>query len=59
MGSFTDYRARAAKLRQQANSAHGEKIRAELTYLAERFEKLALSPPSVKERQTDTRSHQP
>jgi len=58
MGSFTDYRARAAKLRQQADSARGEKIRADLTYLAERFEKLALSPPSVKERQTVSRSHQ-
>ena len=59
MGSFADYRARAAELRRQAEAAHDDRIRAELTYIAERFEKLAVSSPSVQERQTVTRSHRP
>jgi hypothetical protein len=41
MGSFADYRTRAAELRQQAESARGEGVRADLIHLAERFEKLA------------------
>jgi hypothetical protein len=41
MGSFADYRSRAAELRQQAKSARGEGVRADLIHLAERFERLA------------------
>ena len=51
MGSFADYRARAAELRCQAEAAHGEKIRADLTYLAKRFEKLAVFSASAEERE--------
>jgi len=43
MGSLTGYRARAAELRHLAEAAHGQTIRADLMYLAERFEKLAAA----------------
>jgi len=49
MGSFADYQTRAAELRRQAETAHDEKIRADLTHLAERFEKLSVSSTSADE----------
>jgi len=51
MGSLTGYRARAAELRHQAETAHGQTIRADLMYLAERFEKLAAASATEERRQ--------
>jgi len=55
MGSYNDFRNRAAALRRLAETARGEAIRADLTHLADRFEDLAGTLES-EERSSEARN---